>query len=422
MNLKLDRLLLATLVAILAMAMVNLQSATQHRPSAFDAQITWLGVATVALLMAIYIPSRLVDRLSPLVWVAVVVLLVLVLVMGTKVNGAKRWLSFGSLRIQPSEFAKLGVIFLLAHTMSRSRRGDEPWSISELLGPLNPSRPIGLLALLIWGGERLGSGYFPLAAVALVWFAMSAAEIVRHGWRGRFVAPLDLILVPMVLINIEPDLGTSLVVLVCGLGVFWGAGIQMPPKRALAAVSPLPFLGGWFSWNYLLLDYQKARILGVLNPEADAQRTGYHTIQSINAIANGGIFGRGLGAGAQAQTARLPEHHTDFIFAVLAEEWGLMGSLLALMLLFILVLLIIDGARHTPDRFLELSGYGIATLIVFQIVVNVGMVTGIMPVVGMTLPFFSKGGSSLVSLCFAVGLMIQARSTRASGVAGRSYS
>ena len=150
----------------------------------------------------------------------------------------------------------------------------------------------------------------------------------------------------------------------------------------------------------------------MLNPEADAQRTGYHTIQSINAIANGGIFGRGLGAGAQAQTARLPEHHTDFIFAVLAEEWGLMGSLLALMLLFILVLLIIDGARHTPDRFLELSGYGIATLIVFQIVVNVGMVTGIMPVVGMTLPFFSKGGSSLVSLCFAVGLMIRALDAR----------
>ena len=115
MNLKLDRLLLATLVAILAMAMVNLQSATQHRPSAFGAQITWLGVATVALLMAIYIPSRFVDRLSPLVWVAVVVLLVLVLVMGTKVNGAKRWLSFGSLRIQPSEFAKLGVIFARAH-------------------------------------------------------------------------------------------------------------------------------------------------------------------------------------------------------------------------------------------------------------------------------------------------------------------
>ena len=183
-----------------------------------SAQITWLGVATVALLMAIYIPSRFVDRLS-LVWVAVVVLLVLVLVMGTKVNGAKRWLSFGSLRIS-LEFAKLGVIFAFAHHRGRSRRaGRRALEHLELLGPLNPSRPIGLLALLIWGGERLGSGYFPLAAVALVWFAMSAAEIVRHGWRGRFVAPLDLILVPMVLINIEPDLGTSLVVLVCGLGV-----------------------------------------------------------------------------------------------------------------------------------------------------------------------------------------------------------
>jgi rod shape determining protein RodA len=413
MNLKVDRLLLATLVGILALAL--------HRPAAFDAQVVWLGVATLAMGIAVYMPSKVIDRLSPLAWVAVVILLVAVLVMGTKVNGAKRWLSFGALRIQPSEFAKLAVIFLLAHTMSRSRRDKGSWTISELLGPLNPSRPFALVALLIWGGDRLGQGYYPVAVLALIWFILSASELTRKGWRGRFIAPVDLVLVPMVLINVEPDLGTSLVVLVCGLGVFWGAGIQMPPKRALAAFSPMPFVGGWFAWNHLLLDYQKARILGVLNPEADAQRTGYHTIQSINAIANGGVFGRGLGAGAQAQTARLPEHHTDFIFAVLAEEWGLMGSMIALTLLFVLVLLIIDGARHTPDRFLELSGYGIATLIVFQVVVNVGMVTGIMPVVGMTLPFFSKGGSSLVSLCFAVGLMIQARSSRASGVAGRRY-
>ncbi|MDE0882474.1 MAG: FtsW/RodA/SpoVE family cell cycle protein [Myxococcota bacterium] len=421
MNLKVDRLLLATLLGILGLALVNLQSATLHRPSAFDAQVVWLGLAMLALAVAVYVPSSVVDRLSPLAWVAVVVLLVMVLVMGTKVNGAKRWLSFGALRIQPSEFAKLGVIFLLAHTMSRSRSDGAGWSLSDLLGPLNPSRPVALVGLLIWRGERLGQGYYPLAALALVWFVLSVVALSRNGLRGRIVAPLDTILVPMVLINIEPDLGTSLVVLVCGLGVFWGAGVQMPPKRALLAVSPLPFVGGWFAWNFMLLDYQKARVLGVLNPEADAQHTGYHTIQSINAIANGGVFGRGLGAGAQAQTARLPEHHTDFIFAVLAEEWGLLGSLLALLLLFTLVLLIIDGARHTPDRFLELSGYGIASLIVFQVVVNVGMVSGIMPVVGMTLPFFSKGGSSLVSLCFAVGLMIQARSSRASGVAKRQY-
>jgi rod shape determining protein RodA len=125
------------------------------------------------------------------------------------------------------------------------------------------------------------------------------------------------------------------------------------------------------------------------------------------------VLGQGIGAGAQSQTARLPEHHTDFIFAVLAEEWGLIGSLLVLALLATIVLLIIDGAQNSSSRFLELCGYGVATLFSCQVVVNVGMVSGILPVVGMTLPLFSYGGSSLLSLSFALGLMIHARSRRA---------
>jgi rod shape determining protein RodA len=162
----------------------------------------------------------------------------------------------------------------------------------------------------------------------------------------------------------------------------------------------------------MLLPYQKMRILGVINPKAGAQDIGYHTIQSVNAIANGGVLGQGMGAGAQSQTARLPEHHTDFIFAVLAEEWGLIGSLLVLALLATIVLLIIDGAQNSQSRFLELCGYGVATLFSVQVVVNVGMVSGILPVVGMTLPLFSYGGSSLLSLSFALGLMIHTRSRR----------
>jgi rod shape determining protein RodA len=412
MRLRIDRLLPATLALLLLIALVNLHSATGHRPAAFDKQMIWVVLSFVGMAAAVYTPATVWERLAPLFWVVVVVLLVGVLFVGPRVNGARRWLLIGGIRLQPSEFAKLAVIFLLARTLPRMRKPDELWHLSDLVAPMNISRPLACIALLLVRGGDLGWAYWPAAVGCIVWLVFGVMALVQLGVSGRLVAPLDLVLIPMVLINIEPDLGTSLVVLVCGIGVFWGAGVALPPKRYLAALGPLLVGAAWTAWTFLLRPYQKARILGVLDPHADAQASGYHTIQSINAIANGGLFGQGIGAGVQAQTARLPEHHTDFIFAVLAEEWGLIGSLVALALLVAVVLLIVDGARHAQTPFLELTGYGVATLIAFQAVVNIGMVSGILPVVGMTLPFFSYGGSSLLTLTFGVGLMIHARSRR----------
>ncbi|MEC7749900.1 MAG: FtsW/RodA/SpoVE family cell cycle protein [Myxococcota bacterium] len=412
MNLRIDRALPIVLALTLAIALANLKSATSLRPADFNKQVVFLCLSIVVIALVVYTPTKLWERLSFWIWLSVLVLLIAVLLVGPVVNGSRRWLALGGLRVQPSEFAKLAVILLTAKFMSQQKRHDEPWSISELLRPLNVSRPALLVGLMLLRGDRLGLGYWPLAVTAVLWMVVAVVVGAQTGFRQRLIAPVDLVLIPAALVYIEPDLGTSLVILACGAGVFWGAGIRAPSWRwSLAAV---PVLGGvaWFAWNFMLLPYQKMRILGVINPKAGAQDIGYHTIQSVNAIANGGVLGQGMGAGAQSQTARLPEHHTDFIFAVLAEEWGLIGSLLVLALLATIVLLIIDGAQNSQSRFLEIFGYGVATLFSVQVVVNVGMVSGILPVVGMTLPLFSYGGSSLLSLSFALGLMIHTRSRR----------
>jgi len=413
MNLRIDRALPIVLSLTLAIALVNLKSATSLRPADFNKQVIFLGLATVVIVILVYTPTKLWERLSLWIWLGVIGLLIAVILFGPLVNGSRRWLALGGLRVQPSEFAKLAVILLTAKFMSGQKRHDEPWSIGELIMPLNVTRPAALVGLLLLRGERLGPGYWPLAVLAVIWIVVAVVVAARSGLQNRLVAPVDLVLIPAALVYIEPDLGTSLVILFCGAGVFWGAGIRAPSWRWSVAAMPVFGAAVWFAWNFMLLPYQKMRILGVINPKAGAQDIGYHTIQSVNAIANGGVLGQGIGAGAQSQTARLPEHHTDFIFAVLAEEWGLIGSLLVLALLATIVLLIIDGAQNSSSRFLELCGYGVATLFSCQVVVNVGMVSGILPVVGMTLPLFSYGGSSLLSLSFALGLMIHARSRRA---------
>ena len=409
MKLRLDRLFPAVLCLALGFALVNLYSASQGG-GYFYKQLIWIGLSTVAALLAAFVPPVLWSRLAPWIWFGVVVLLLAVLFWGPVVNGSRRWLSLGGVRLQPSEFAKVAVVLILARLMSRAKRGHELWGVMELLALWNPSRPLALLALLVMRGELLGPWYWPLAILALLWVFGSATQLVSNGTSGRWIAPVDTLIIPFVLVNIEPDLGTSLVVLSCGIGVFWGAGVRAPTFRALLAALPVLVSAAWGAWSFLLLPYQKLRILGVLDSQAHAQGAGYHTIQSVHAIANGSIFGRGFGVGAQSQGQRLPEHHTDFIFAVLVEEWGLVGGGVALLLLLTLIYLIVDGARHTSSRFLELSAYGTATLIAVQTLVNVGMVSGILPVVGMTLPLFSYGGSSLLSLSFLLGLSLRARS------------
>lgn len=280
------------------------------------------------------------------------VLLILVLVMGVGAKGAQRWLSLGGFRFQPSEVMKLAVPMMVAAYLARRM--------------LPPS--------------------------------------LKY-----IVASLAMVIGPAVLILKQPDLGTAILIAMSGLIVLFFAGL---PWRYIISAGVMVAASAWPAWHFLLHDYQRTRILTLLNPEADKLGAGWNIIQSKTAIGSGGWPGKGWLNGTQSQLDFLPESHTDFIIAVLAEEFGLKGVLL-LMLLYGLLLVrgifIAMNAQHTYGRLL--AGSIIFTLFVY-IFVNIGMVAGLLPVVGVPLPFFSHGGTALLTLMISFGLLMAVSTER----------
>lgn len=293
-----------------------------------------------------------IERWSWTLYLLGFLLLVLVLVMGVGANGAQRWLSIGGFRFQPSEIMKLAVPLMVASYLSR-----------RMLPP-----------------------------------------------RFRYIiASLLMVLLPSVLIFKQPDLGTGLLIAVSGLIVLFFAGL---PWRYMLSSLALVAISAWPAWHYLLHDYQRARILTLLNPEADKLGAGWNIIQSKTAIGSGGWPGKGWLNGTQSQLDFLPESHTDFIIAVLAEEFGLQGVLLLILLYSLLLwrgIMIAVNAQHTYGRLF--AGSIIFTLFVY-IFVNIGMVAGILPVVGVPLPFFSHGGTALLTLMISFGLLMAVATER----------
>jgi len=206
---------------------------------------------------------------------------------------------------------------------------------------------------------------------------------------------------PIFLIFRQPDLGTTLVILAVWLGMILAQGLEL---KFLLSLLILSAVGLPFSWLFLK-DYQKLRILTFLNPESDPLGAGYNLIQAMIAVGAGGIFGRGLGRGTQSQLAFLPEARTDFIFASLAEELGLFGSLILLLLFLFLSLRILKAAREAPDDFGYYLCAGVFSLLTFQVFVNVGVNIGILPITGITLPLVSQGGSSVLAVMTCLGLV-----------------
>ncbi|NNL11961.1 MAG: rod shape-determining protein RodA, partial [Pseudomonadales bacterium] len=289
--------------------------------------------------------------LSPWVYVAGVGLLAMLPLWGVEVNGARRWLDLPGLpRFQPSELMKLAVPLTAAAYLSRS---------------LLPPRVSGLLAALL------------------------------------------IIGLPSLLVVMQPDLGTSLLIGVSGLLVIWLAGIQW---RHIVAAGALLAAAVWPLWQYVLHDYQRRRILTLFDPDSDRLGAGWNIIQSKTAIGSGGLTGKGWLNGTQSQLDFLPESHTDFIIAVLAEEFGLLG-VLTLLILYLLVVMrgayISIGAK---DAFGRLVAGSITFTFFVYVVVNVAMVSGMLPVVGVPLPLVSYGGTSLVTLLAAFGILMSIQS------------
>ena len=310
-----------------------------------------LGVAFMVMVIVAHIPQQQLYVWTPWFFALGIVLLLLVLIMGDVGKGAQRWLDLYVIRFQPSEMMKLVTPMMLA------------WYLSEK--PL-PPKAIPLL----------------ISAV--------------------------LVIVPTVLIASQPDLGTSILVAAAGFFVVFLAGLRWRVLFAvvLAGLAFVPVL-----WR-LMHDYQKQRVLTLLNPESDPLGSGYHIIQSKIAIGSGGLYGKGWLNGTQSQLDFLPERHTDFIFAVFAEEFGMMGAIVLLALYVFIIFRGLYIASNAQDNFGRLLAGSLSLTFFVYLFVNVGMVSGILPVVGVPLPLVSYGGTSMVTLMAGFGMMMSINSNR----------
>ncbi len=411
--LRLDRELLLLVLGIAALGVLNLFSAAQSTMP--GVQYLQLGYVLVGLVLALGITALGIDRFQRAaypIYLFVCVLLFLVLVAGTTVKGSQRWLSLGFFNLQPSELMKLAIVFAMARYLANNVEV-EAMSLRDLLRPLNPSRPLALAALLVvkWSdlGLLLSSPWNHLLRallliVTLAWLFVSLYAAAQRQWVFRlWVAPIDIMVFPALLILVEPDLGTTLIVLAIAGTLVLLVGMRL---SSLGLMAIFGVLGGIAAWFKVLKPYQQQRVRTFLNPEADALGAGYHANQSMIAIGSGGLRGKGFMHGTQTQLSFLPENHTDFAFSVLAEEWGLLGVAVLLMLFLALMLKGLRIAAEAPDHFCALAAVGATAVIFWQMLVNVGMVTGLMPVVGVTLPLVSYGGSSVLTVMTSVGVLL----------------
>jgi len=400
--------LLAVAAALAAMGIAVLYSAGQtdvptNAVHLWERQLAFLGLGIVAGTIAGRVAPRVMEWAAPAIYGLALVLLVLTLIVGMGAGtaaGSRSWLSVGGTRIgQPSEFAKLAVILMLARHLGMRR--EPPATLWQLI----PAGAIvGVPFVLVGLQPDLGSALVFLGVLFAVLF-----------WGG--VHPLLLLLLASPLLSLAFSFST----------LSWGLWIA-----ALTAlifwVRPyvLEGLTVWLTnvgmgiialtlWNRLA-PYQKNRLLSFLNPEIDPRATGWHIIQSKVAIGSGGLLGKGFTQGTQKRLAFLPEQATDFVYSVVGEELGFVGVLVSLLLFALLLSLLIRVARRTPDPFASLVVFGIAGMLFVHVLENVGMTIGLMPITGIPLPFFSSGGSFLLTCCVSLGMAARvARDSHHSG-------
>lgn len=250
-----------------------------------------------------------------------------------------------------------------------------------------------------WGFEPVELMKVVVILVLAKYFSLRHIEVYRL--RHLIISGLYIIL-PLALILLQPELGYALIMILVWLAIVIVAGIRLRHIFLLVLIGIIIFSVSWF---FLLEDYQKERVISFINPHADPLGGGYHIIQSIIAIGSGKLFGRGLGHGTQSQLDFLPEQHTDFIFATIAEEWGFLGSVFILVLFGLLLYRLIKISLTSSNNFARLFSIGLATMFLFQAVINIGMNMGLLPIVGIPLPFVSYGGSSMVMGFIALGII-----------------
>jgi rod shape determining protein RodA len=353
--------LFASALLLSVLGIMTIFSATRplpgtEQPVYYIKQIYWLLLGLAAMVAVMSIDYSWLNRASYRLYAGSVLLLVLVLLTGKTGLGARRWFSLGPLSFQPSELFKLVFLFVLSRHLSMLK------------------------------------GNMTLKDIFFLFFAF--------------------LLVPFLLVLKQPDLGTSAVLLALFVFLLLARGVARK-AAALAVVIALisvPFIGN-IVWDELK-DYQKKRIIAFVQPDANPDGLSYHITQSKVAVGSGGLFGKGYMKGTQGPFRFLPEKHTDFVFSIFAEEWGFLGSLLILILYFTLILRGLKTAEEAKDGFGRLLALGITFMFLLYVFVNIGMTLGLMPVVGIPLPFMSYGGTAMLTNFIAVGILINIRVRR----------
>jgi len=346
-----DWTLLALVLIICTVGVINIYSAVfstgERQFPLYLKQIQWILLGLFFMFIVFLIDYRLINEVAYIIYAISIVLLVVVFLYGYTTHGSQRWISVGGFSFQPSELVKLAVIIALARYLD-DHKSNEPFTLKELFIPF-------LIALA-----------------------------------------------PFILILVQPDLGTALIIVIIFASLIAFIGIDWKSVAILLSGCLICLPLGW----QFLKDYQKDRLITFLNPDQDPLGAGYHIIQSIIAVGSGGIFGKGFIKGSQTQLKFLPEQQTDFVFSVFAEEWGFIGALILIVMFMSLILWGIKIALHSRDLLGTLISFGITALLFWEVIINIGMVLGMLPVVGIPLPFFSYGGSAMVLLLTAIGLLM----------------
>jgi rod shape determining protein RodA len=347
-----DWTLLLLVLAISFIGLINIYSAGYtigdfKQDTLYVKQAQWIIMGFFCMGIILCIDYRFISRFAYIIYAVSIVLLLIVYLYGYATHGSQRWIAIGGFFFQPSELVKLSMILALAKYFDNNTL-DKNYTLREIS------------------------------------------------------LPFLIVLLPFLFIIKQPDLGTALILLIIFLSITLFVGVKWRSFLVAAVSTIIASPVGWF----FLKEYQKERILTLFDPEQDPLGSGYHIIQSIIAVGSGGIFGKGYMKGTQTQLKFLPVQQTDFVFSVFAEEWGFLGALVLMILFVTLIMWCLKTAIQARDSIGMLISFGVTMLLFWEVFINIGMVLGLLPVVGIPLPLFSYGGSSMVVLMTAIGLVM----------------
>lgn len=342
--------LLISMLMVFFMGSMTLYSATKGlgAQSLYKSQLIWFGLGLLIGLVFIFVDIEIFEKLSYVSYALCLMLLGLVLIVGKVGGGSQRWIGFGPIHIQPSEFAKLAIVFTLARYFAYEKIGP-PYTLKRLLMP------------------------------------------------GLLIAPYFL------LILVQPDIGTAGILFLVAATIIFFLGLHW---KTILLVIVMTAVIVPVSYRYVLRDYQRERVHTFIDPGRDPKGSGYNALQCKIAVGSGKIFGRGFLKGTQSQLNFIPEQHTDFIFSVFSEERGFVGCIILLACYYSYLFFSLRTVLRARNKFQMLLAMGLTALMFWHVFINIGMVSGILPIVGVTLPFFSYGGSSLLTFIISTSLLL----------------